>query len=169
MVSRCFAALLLLCAAVVPALAQEQQVRIGIGFGLAFLPLYICEDLKLIEQQAKAAHLDVKASFPRLMGAAQAQAELASGTIDIAPFGTAPLLAAWDKGNGTPQQILAVSGLTSLPLVLLSDHADAHSIADLKPSDRIAMPTLTSPQMQLLEMASEKEFGHYDHLRARKE
>ena len=65
MVSRCFAALLLLCAAVVAGFAQEQQVRIGIGFGLAFLPLYICEDLKLIEKQAKAAHLDVKASFPR--------------------------------------------------------------------------------------------------------
>ena len=27
------------------------------------------------------------------------------------------------------------------------------------------MPTLTSPQMQLLEMAAEKVFGHYDHLR----
>ena len=165
MMSRCFVALVLLCAAVVPALAQEQQVRIGLGFGLAFLPLYICEDLKLIEQQAKAVHLDVKASFPRLMGAGQAQAELASGTIDIAPFGTAPLLAAWDKGNGTPQQVFAVSGLTSLPLVLLSDRPDEHSIADLKPGDRIAMPTLTSPQMQLLEMASEKVFGHFDHLR----
>lgn len=166
MISRCVVALLLLWAAVAPAAAQEQQVRIGLGFGLAFLPLYICEDLKLIERQAKAAHLDVKASFPRLMGAAQAQAELASGAIDVAPFGTAPLLAAWDKGKGTPQQILAVSGLTSLPLVLLSNQADEQTIADLKPDDRIAVPTLTSPQMQLLEMASEKVFGRYDRLRS---
>ena len=165
MMSRCFAALLLLCAAVVPALAQEQQIRIGLGFGLAFLPLYVCEDLKLIEQRAKAAHVELKVDFPRLMGAAQAQAEIASGSIDIAPFGTAPLLAAWDKGRGTPQQIFAVSGLTSLPLVLLSNQPDEQSIADLKPSDRIAMPTLTAPQMQLLEMASEKAFGHYDRLR----
>ncbi|MGC1780706.1 MAG: hypothetical protein WBB34_22450, partial [Xanthobacteraceae bacterium] len=165
MMSRCVVTLVLLWAAVAPAAAQEQQVRIGLGFGLAFLPLYICEDLKLIEQQAKAVHLDVKASFPRLMGAAQAQAELASGSIDVAPFGTAPLLAAWEKGSGTPQQIFAVSGLTSLPLVLLSDQADEQTIADLKPDDRIAMPTLTSPQMQLLEMASEKVFGRYDRLR----
>lgn len=165
MVSRCFAALLLLCAAAVPALGQEQQIRIGLGFGLAFLPLYVCEDLKLIEQRAKAAHVEVKVDFPRLMGAAQAQAEIASGAIDIAPFGTAPLLAAWDKGRATPQQIFAVSGLTSLPLVLLSNQPDEQTIADLKPSDRIAMPTLTAPQMQLLEMASEKVFGHYDRLR----
>ena len=165
MLSRCVVALLFLCAAVAPGRAQEQQVKIGIGFGLAFLPLYICEDLKLVEQQAKAAHLDVKASFPRLMGAGQAQAAISSGAIDIAPFGVAPLLAAWDKGKGTPQQIFAVSGLTSLPLVLLSDRPDEHSIADLAPGDRIAVPTLTSPQMQLLELQSEKVFGRYDKLR----
>lgn len=165
MLSRCVVALLFLCAAVVPGLAQEQQIKIGIGFGLAFLPLYICEDLKLIEQQAKAAHLDVKASFPRLMGAGEAQAQIASGAIDVAPFGVAPLLAAWDKGRGTPQQIFAVSGLTSLPLVLLSNQAGEASLADLKPSDRIAVPTLTSPQMQLLELQSEKTFGRYDRLR----
>jgi NitT/TauT family transport system substrate-binding protein len=165
MVLRCFAAMLLLCATIVPGVAQEQQIRIGLGFGLAFLPLYVCEDLKLIEQRAKAAHIEVKVEFPRLMGAAQAQAQIASGAIDIAPFGTAPLLAAWDKGRGTPQQIFAVSGLTSLPLVLLSNQADEQTIADLKPSDRIAMPTLTAPQMQLLEMASEKIFGRYDRLR----
>ena len=32
--------------ALTAALAQE-QVKIGIGYGLAFLPIYICEDLKL--------------------------------------------------------------------------------------------------------------------------
>lgn len=166
MLSRCIVAFLLLCAAVPQCMAQEQEVKIGLGFGLAFLPLYICEDLKLIEQQAKAAHLDLKASFPRLLGATQAQAELASGAIDIAPFGMAPLLAAWDKANGTPQQIFAVSGLTSLPLVLLSNQAGEATIADLKPSDRIAVPTLTSPQAQLLDMAAEKVFGRSDRLRA---
>ncbi len=108
-----------------PALAQE-QVKIGIGFGLAFLPVYICEDLKLIEKHGKAAHLDVKASFPRFMGAAQLRDALASGAIDIGPFGAAPLLAAWDKTKDTPDQILAVSGMTSLPLTLLSKAASIY-------------------------------------------
>ena len=166
MAPRSLIAALALVATLVPAYAQQQQVRIGIGYGLAFLPLYICEDLKLVEKYAKAGQLDVKVSFPRLNGAAQVRSELASRAIDMGPFGTAPLLTAWDKAKGTPQQIVAVSGLTSLPLTLLSNQADEHSIAGLKPSDRIAVPTLTSPQMQLLDMQSEKILGRYDRLRS---
>ena len=165
MVLRSLIAALALVAMLVPAFAQQQQVRIGIGYGLAFLPLYICEDLKLVEKYAKSAQLDVKVSFPRLSGAAQVRSELAAGAIDMGPFGTAPLLAAWDKAKDTPQQIVAVSGITTLPLTLLSNQPDEHSLADLKPSDRIAVPTLTSPQMQLLDMQSEKVFGQYDRLR----
>ncbi len=166
MVLRSLIAALALVATLVPAFAQQQQVRIGIGYGLAFLPLYICEDLKLVEKYAKAAQLDVKVSFPRLNGAAQVRSELAAGAIDMGPFGTAPLLAAWDKAKDTPQQIFAVSGITSLPLTLLSNQPDEHSLADLKPSDRIAVPTLTSPQMQVLDMQSEKVFGREDRLRS---
>ncbi|MFZ3360322.1 MAG: hypothetical protein WA652_22840 [Xanthobacteraceae bacterium] len=165
MVLRSFTALLFLCATLVPALAQ-QQLRIGTGFGLAFLPVYICEDSKLIEKYAREAHLDVKVSFPRQMGAAAVQSALATGAIDIGPFGVAPLLAAWAKAKDTPQQIFAVSGMTSLPLVLLSNQPDETSIADLKPGDRIAMPTLTAPQMQILELQSQKVLGQYDRLRA---
>ncbi len=151
------------CATLSPAWAQ-QQVRIGIGFGLAFLPVYICEDLKLIEKHAREAHLDVKVNYQRFMGPGPLRAAIASGEIELAPYGTAPLLAAWEKGGGTPNQTLAVSGITSLPLVLLSNQPDVHSIGDLKPTDRIAMPTLSSPQMYLLQLQSEKVFHQYDRL-----
>ena len=53
MVLRSLIAALALVATLVPAFAQQQQVRIGIGYGLAFLPLYICEDLKLVENTPK--------------------------------------------------------------------------------------------------------------------
>jgi NitT/TauT family transport system substrate-binding protein len=165
MSGRAIAALLLFCMTLTPALAQQQQVKIGVGFGLAFLPVYICEDLKLIEKHGKEAHLNVRASFQRFMGAAELQDALASGAIDVGPFGTAPLLAAWEKAKDAPNQIFAVSGITSLPLTLLSDQPDVQSIADLKPADRIAVPTLTSPQMYMLELQSEKTFGQYDRLR----
>jgi NitT/TauT family transport system substrate-binding protein len=165
MALRSLIAALALVATLGPALAQ-QRVKIGIGYGLAFLPLYICEDLKLVEKYAKAEQLDVKVSFPRLDGAAQMRTALASGAIEMGPFGTAPLLVAWDKAKGTPQQIFAVSGITSLPLTLLTNQPDVHSIADLKPRDRIAVPTPTSPQMQLLDIQSEKIFGRRDRLRS---
>jgi NitT/TauT family transport system substrate-binding protein len=163
-VLRCFIAAAALWTALTPALAQE-QVRIGLGYGFAFLPLYVCEDLKLIEKQAKAAHLDVAAKFQHFANSGELHAALAAGQIDIAPFGTAPLLAGAMQIKESDRQIVAVSGITSLPLTLLTNQADERSIADLKASDRIAVPTLTSPQMYLLQMQSEKTFGKFDRLR----
>jgi NitT/TauT family transport system substrate-binding protein len=157
------AAALFLAAAISPALAQD-QVKIGYGYGLAFLPIYICEDLKLIEKHAKEAHLDVKADFQRFTSAAEMQTALVSGEINVAPFGTAPLLTAWAKTKDQPEQVFAVSGMTSLPLTLLSNQPDVASLGDIKPGDRIALPTLTSPQMYLLELQSEKAFRRYDQL-----
>ena len=161
---RSFIATAALSAALTSALAQE-PVRIGLGYGFAFLPLYVCEDLKLVEKQAKAAHLDVAAKFAHFSSAGELHAALAAGQIDIAPFGTAPLLAGAVPAKESGRQIVAVSGITSLPLTLLTNQADERSIADLKVKDRIAVPTLTSPQMYLLQMQSEKTFGKFDRLR----
>lgn len=163
----CLIALFALCIVGRPACADE-QVKIGIGFGLAFLPTYICEDLKLVEKYGKEQHLTTRASYERFLGAAAVQDAITSRTIDMGPFGTAPLLTAWERGKETKdtrRQIFAVSGMTTIPLALLSDQPRVRSIADLRPSDRIAVPTLTAPQMYLLEMQSEKVLGQYDRLR----
>ena len=167
---RCLTAIATLWTVVVAALIPSsapalEQVRIGLGYGFAFLPLYVCEDLKLVEKQAKAAHLDVAAKFAHFANSGELHAALAAGQIDVAPFGTAPLLAGALAVKESGRQIVAVSGMTSLPLTLLSNQADERSIADLKASDRIAVPTLTSPQMYLLQMQSEKTFGKFDRLR----
>jgi len=166
MVLRYCTALVVMMATLSPASAQ-QQLRIGIGYGLAFLPIYICQDLKLIEKHAKAAQLEVKASFPRFTSAAGLRDAIGAGEIDMAPFGTAALLAAWDQAKDTPGQIFAVSGITSLPLVLLSNQPNTHALADLRASDRIAVPTSSSPQTYLLELQAEKTLGGYDRLRDR--
>jgi NitT/TauT family transport system substrate-binding protein len=162
-VCRLLAAAALAIIAAAPARAAE-PVRIGIGFGLAFLPTYICEDQKLVEKYAKELHVDVKVSYERFVGARPTQEALAARTIDIAPFGIAPLLTAWQDDKGSVRQILAVSGLTSLPLTLLSNRPQLRTLADLRPADRLAVPTLTSPQTYLLQMQSEKTFGAYDRL-----
>ena len=153
-----------LSAAPSPAFAQE-QVKIGIGYGLAFLPDYICQDLKLVEKYARALHFDVKVSYERFQGAGPVQDALASGAIDVAPFGAAPLLLAWEKTKNTPRQIVAISGLATLPVTLLSNRANVRSVADLRASDHIAVPTLTAPQMYFLQMQAQKTFGQYDRLR----
>lgn len=146
--------------------SAAEQVKIGIGYGLGFLPAYLCEDLKLIEKRAKAQHLDLKVIYERFSGAEAMAEAMRSRAIDIGPFGIAPLLEAWDKAPAAKrQQIFAVSGMTTLPLVLLSERPSVHALADLRPTDRIAVPTLTSPQTFFLQMQAEKAFGQYDRLR----
>jgi NitT/TauT family transport system substrate-binding protein len=149
----------LVFAAASPALAEE-QVRIGL-----VLSAYICEDLKLIEKHGKESLLDLRPSYQRFLGASPLQDALASGAIDLAPFGTAPLLAAWEKAKDTPRQIFAVSGLTTLPPVLLSNRSGIRSLADFRSVDRIAVPSRSVPQLYLLRMQSERVFGQYDKLR----
>ena len=158
-------ALVALLLTATPASAQE-GVRIGIGFGLAFLPAYICDDLKLIEKHGKDAHLELKASYQRFFGAGPLQEAMGAGAIDMAPYGTAPLLAAWEKGQGSPRQILAVSSITTLPPVLLTNRPEVHTLADFRAADRIAIPGASSPQLYLLQIQSEKVFGQYDRLRS---
>jgi NitT/TauT family transport system substrate-binding protein len=145
--------------------AAEEPVRIGIGFGLAFLPAYICEDAKLIEKFGKEAHLDLKPSYQRYYGAGALREAIEAGAIDMGPFGTAPLLAAWEKTKDSPRQLLAVSGMTTLPTVLLTNRPNVHTIADFSTADRIAIPAATAPQRYLLQMQAEKVFGQYDRLR----
>ena len=153
-----------------PASAQQPvRIGVGVGYGLAFLPIYICEDLKLVEKHAKTLHFNLRASYQRFSSAEAVDDAIAAGSIDIGPFGVAPLLKAWDqanRANDKQRRVLAVSGLTSLPLALLSDRPDVRSIADLRSTDRIAMPTLSAPQMYFLQMQSEKTFGQFDRLRS---
>jgi sulfonate transport system substrate-binding protein len=145
--------------------AADEPVRIGFGFGLAFLPVYICQDLKLVEKYGKAARLELKPSYQRFGGAGPLQEALGDGSVDVAPFGIAPLLAAWERSRDTPQQVLVVSGLTTLPPVLVTNRPEVRTLADFRAADRIAVPSASAPQVYLLQMQSEKVFSQYDKLR----
>jgi NitT/TauT family transport system substrate-binding protein len=149
-----------------PALAQT-PVKIGIGFGLGFLPLLIADELDLVEKYAKEAGLSVTASYPRYSGSAAMQEAMATGAVDMGVYGVPALLIAWDKGRGTQQQVLGIAGVNSSPLVLLTNKPGAKSLADLGSGDKIAVPALGSPQMYILQMAAEKAFGHGQHDRLR--
>ena len=154
---------LALCAAVTsPAIAQ-QEVKIGIGFGVAFLPTYLMDEHKLVEKHAKAAGLDVKTTYHRFSGSGPMQDAILSGAVDMGPYGISALLIAWEKARGTPQQTFAISGVTTVPMVLLTNKPNVKKLADFTPADRISMPSLVSPQAFLLQMQSIKEFGEGQH------
>ena len=149
------------------AMAAPQPVKIGIGFGIGFLPTYLLEQLQLLEKHAKAASLDVSASYQRISGSAAMQDAVISGSVDFGAYGVPAMLLAWEKARGTPNQIVGVAGVNASPLVLITNQADVKSLAEFKPTDRIAMPALVSPQMYVLQIAAEKAFGdkQYDRLK----
>ena len=145
-----------------PASAQ-QEIRIGIGFGIGFLPTFILDEQKLVEKHAKAAGVDVKASYPRFSGSAAMQDAVLSGSVEVGVYGVQAMLIAREKAKGTANEISGIAGVTTLPLVLVTSRSGIKSVADFKPEDRIAMPALVSPQMYALQMAEEKAFGAGQH------
>ena len=142
-----------------PAKAQQQEIKIGIGFGVGFLPMFIADEMKLVEKHAKAAGLDVTASYRRFSGSSAMQDAVLSGSVDVGVYGVAAMLIAWDKARNSPQQIFGIAGVNSSPLVLVSNKLDAKSVEDVGATDKIAMPALVSPQMYALQMIAEKRFG----------
>jgi NitT/TauT family transport system substrate-binding protein len=134
-------------------------LKMGIGFGIGFLPTFILEQQKLIEKHAKAAGLDVEPTYQRFSGSGAMQDAILSGSVDLGVYGVPALLIAWDKAKGTNNQIFGICGVNSSPLVLVTNKADATSLKDLGPSDKISMPAIVSPQMYVLQILSEKTFG----------
>lgn len=137
----------------------QQEIRIGLQFGIAFLPFHIMDDLKLIEKHAASAGLTVKAVYQKFSGSGASQDALLSGATDIASYGVPGLLIGWDKARDTPLQIFAISGVSDLPMVLVSNQPHLKSLRDFTDKDRIAMPSFVSPQMYVLQMQSERVFG----------
>src|SRR3954465_1374115 len=122
--------------------AFATPLRIGIGFGIGFLPTFILEQQKLIEKHAKAAGLDVESAYQRFSGSGAMQDAILSGSVDLGVYGVPALLIAWDKAKNTPQQIFGISGVNASPLTLVTNKPGVKKPADLTPSDKIAMPAI---------------------------
>jgi ABC-type nitrate/sulfonate/bicarbonate transport system substrate-binding protein len=139
---------------------EARELRIGYGFGIGFLPLMVIEKLHLVDKHSKAATGEaVTTTFTRFSGSAAMQDAVLSGAIDMGGYGVPALLIAWEKTRGTAREIMGLCGITTGKLVLVTNNPAVASIKDLGPSDRIAMPATISPQMYVLQMAAEKEFG----------
>ncbi len=164
-------ALAALCALVMATLplgvavaADKPQLRVGIGFGVGFLPFYLAETDKLFEKRAAEAGIaDLAVVSQRFSGSSAMQDAILSGNIDIGGYGVPALLIAWDKARGTPNAIVGLAGITTTPLVLVTTNEAVRELKDFGPKDRIAMPALVSPQMYVLQMAAEQAFGQGKH------
>jgi len=142
--------------------APPAEIRIGVGHGIGFLPLYIAQDLKLLEKHAKAAGVASRISLQRYNTAAPLRQAMAKGEVAVGAYGLSTLLLARD----TSKEMVAVSGLTTLPLVLLTARPNFRSLSDLRANDRVVVPMFSAPQTTYLRLYADKTFfGAWNRLR----
>lgn len=130
------------------------EMRIGVGHGIGFLPVFLANDLKLFDKHAKAAGLSGRVTIQRFYSSAALHQALDKGDLAAGTYG----LSAFLQARESPKQMVAISGVTTLPLVLLTSRADIKAIADIKPGQKIAVPLMTAPQMTYLRMQADQWF-----------
>ena len=138
--------------------AEVKEVNITRGFGVAFLPLMILEDRKLIEKHAKAAGLgDVVVNWPVLGSISAVNDALLAGNLDFALGGPPSLILLWSRTGGG---IRGVCAMTSIPSFLMTRNPDVKTVADFSAKDRIAVPgAKVSIQALVLQIAAAQAFG----------
>ena len=150
-----------LAALTVPAAAQVPEIRLARQFSMGYLQFNTMEHQQLIEKHARALGIpEVKVSWLTFNGPAAVNDALLSGQIDIAAGGTPGLLLLWSKTKGTPSEVRGISAMSSQPFLLNTRNPAIKSVADLKDTDRIAVPAVkVSIQAIMLQMAAVKVFG----------
>jgi NitT/TauT family transport system substrate-binding protein len=147
--------------AAVPLTASAQEIRIARQFSMGYLQFNVMEHEKLLEKHAAALGLkDVKIVWATFNGPDAMNNALISDSVDIVAGGVPGLLTLWNRTRGSANEVKGISALSSQPFFLNTRSDNIKSIADLKDSDRIAVPAVkVSVQAVTLQMAAAKQFG----------
>ncbi len=142
------------------ALADVKEITIAQQFGVAYLPLIVMRNQKLIERHAeKMGIAGLKVTWSTFGSGADMNIALISGTLDFASGGVAPVLQIWDRTRGN-LAVKGVASLGSLPLYLNTVNPKVRTVKDFTSADRIALPAVkVSIQALLLQMAAAQTFG----------
>ncbi|WP_454918824.1 ABC transporter substrate-binding protein [Xanthobacter sediminis] len=139
--------------------AETSEVRIGLQYGLVYLPIVVANEEKLFEKQAKALGLpQLDVTLSRFSGSTAMNDAVLSKSVDFGAFGVAGALIAWDKTRGT-QQVKSLAGLSVITYTLFTNRQDVASIKDFSGDSKIAVPAFNSPQAILLRVAAARDLG----------
>lgn len=129
--------------------------------GLPYLPLMTMEKLRLVEKHAEKLGVPgVVPTYKTLGGTASLIDALLSGSMNFGIVGVPGLATLWDKTNGTPNEVRALSAVQSMPFYLVTHREGLKSIAELTDTDKIALPAVkVSAQAICLQMACAKLWG----------
>src|SRR5258708_23769013 len=141
--------------------AEAAEIRIAEQYGLAFLPLMIMRDQKLVEKHAaKAGLAKVEVVWSRLGAVNAINDALLGGKLDFAAGGVPSLVVLWDKTKGTPAAVRGVVALRDIPNDLIVSSPKVKPIRDFGPQDKIAVTAVKiSNQALAPQMAAARQFG----------
>ena len=142
-----------------PARAEQHELRIGIQFGLVYLPVAVADDQGYFVAEAGKLGLDdLKVTIQRFSGSPAINEALISDSVDVGAYGVPGLLIAWDKTR-LRQDVVGLAGLAAHSFVLETNKPEIKRFTDFGEQDRIAVPASTSTQAILMRMAAEKFYG----------
>lgn len=128
-----------------------QVLRLGMQFGLAYLPMLVMTRKGLLEKHLPG----IKIEEVRLGSGPELTQAVVAGRVDVALLGTPPFLVALDKGV----KWKAVSGIMTIPIALVTNRPGVKSLRDVVPDDKIALPGPNSIQHIVLRMAAQQQLG----------
>ncbi len=137
-------------------------------FGVAYIPLLIMEEDRLIEKHAEALGLPgFKVDWKVLTSGAVTNDGLLSGQLSFGIGAIPAMLLLWDKTRGAANAVRGVTGVAVMPTVLNTSNPAIHAIKDYTEADRIAVPALRlSNAAMALEIAAAQVWGpeHWNRL-----
>ena len=129
----------------------QNKISIAEQFGLAYAPLQIMKENKILQKNYPAVNINWK----QLGNTAAIREAMLSNQVEVGFMAIPPFLIGLDKG----MQWKIASGLSESPVALITNSENIKSISDFSKKDRIALPQPGSIQHILLAMECEKEFG----------
>jgi sulfonate transport system substrate-binding protein len=162
---RCLLAALLVVSLSAPAAFAEtaRQLRIGVQFGLGYLPLYVAKEAGFLDKRMREQGLDpVPVEFAHLAGGPQVNDGLLSGSLEIGGGGYTAMMVYCEKTRAAgDSQLLGVTALSAVPYELFTVDAELKSLKDLeRGKDKIGVPSVkVSVPAIYLQMAAEQLLG----------
>ena len=130
---------------------EKREINIGEQFGIAYAPLQIMKEQKLLEKALPGVQINWK----QYGGPTPIREGMLAGEVDFGFMGPAPVLVGIDNG----MEWKYATGISFNQVALVTDRPDIHTLADFDDSDRIAILSPGSTQHILLCIASNQAFG----------
>lgn len=139
--------------------AEITTLRIGLQYGLVYLPVVVAQSEGLISKHAAELGVpNLEVSLTRFSGSTAMNDALLSGSVELGTLGTGGALIAWDKTRGR-QHIKSIGALSAITYTLFTNKPSIASFKDFTPDDKIAVPAFNAPQAIMLRVAAERFLG----------